>query len=200
MEGEKILYFYLKEGERWKKHGWSRGKMAVEHLGMEEGGMLGCCGVPEFCRKNRAWKEDRLRDAMGRTVEEQKAEEFYLQPQLALLAGVEEKLPPEVLLKKVLGQVPCMEYLVYIGGGGGKEARGKKRSFGKRGSSYFISCPLIWRESIILLWRRTGRKDTRNLRIISMKNMGFQRRRQRWTGRMGKTGERSSWTGERGGK
>ncbi len=122
MEGEKILYFYLKEGERWKKHGWSRGKMAVEHLGMEEGGMLGCCGVPEFCRKNRAWKEDRLRDAMGRTVEEQKAEEFYLQPQLALLAGVEEKLPPEVLLKKVLGQVPCMEYLVYIGGGGGKRS------------------------------------------------------------------------------
>ena len=120
MEGGKILYFYMKEGEKWKKHRWSQGKMLIREIGIGAEGTLGCCGVPEFYRKNNAWKEDRLRDVMGRMLKEQGAETFYLQPKLARLAGMEEMLPPEALLKKILGQVPCMEYLVYIGGSGEK--------------------------------------------------------------------------------
>lgn len=120
MEGEKILYFYLKEGEKWKKHRWSHGKMEAADIHMGKEGMLGCCGVPEFYWKNRAWEEDRLRDAMGTMLREQEAEAFYLQPKLARLAGMEERLPPEELLKKAMDQVSCMEYLIYIGGGGDK--------------------------------------------------------------------------------
>lgn len=129
MEGGRILYFYLKEGEKWKKHRWNQGKMPVKDIGVGEEGMLGCCGVPEFYRKNSVWKEDRLRDAMGRMLKEQGAEEFYLQPRLARLAGVDEKMPPEMLLKKVLSQSPCMEYLVYIGGSGEKRGAWEEEEF-----------------------------------------------------------------------
>lgn len=121
MEGGKLLYFYLKEGEKWKRHRWSQGKMIVADISMGKEGMLGCCGVPEFYRKNSAWKEDRLRDAMGRTLREQEAEAFYLQPKMARLAGIEEGFPPEALLKKIMDQVSCMEYLVYIGSDGDKK-------------------------------------------------------------------------------
>ncbi len=120
MEGGKILYFYLKEGEKWKRYRWGRGKMLLANISMAKEGRLVCCGIPEFYWKNKVWEEDRLRDIMGRMLKEQEAEDFYLQPKLARLAGVEERLPPEALLKKAMDQVSCMEYLVYIGGGGDK--------------------------------------------------------------------------------
>ena len=120
MEGGKILYFYLKEGEKWKRYRWGRGKMLLANISMAKEGRLVCCGIPEFYWKNKVWEEDRLRDIMGRMLKEQEAEDFYLQPKLTRLAGVEERLPPEALLKKAMDQVSCMEYLVYIGGGGDK--------------------------------------------------------------------------------
>lgn len=117
MEGGKVLYFYLREGEgiKYKRHRWSQGKMPVVNISMGKKGELGCCGVPEFYRKGRVWEADRLRNEMGRALKESGAEDFYLQPKLACLTEIEERLPPEVLLEKVLGQAPCMEYLVYIG-------------------------------------------------------------------------------------
>lgn len=115
MEGGKVLYFYLRENERFKRNRWSRGKLSVVTMDMGKAGELGCCGVPEWYRRGRVWEADRLREEMGRALKDWGAEEFYLQPGLASLAEMEEEFPPEALLEKTLAQVPCMEYLVYIG-------------------------------------------------------------------------------------
>ncbi len=119
MDDGKLVYFYLKEGMGFKKRRWSRGHMPVSDFAVGDAGMLGCCGVPEFFWKNRMWDKGKLKEELGRILEEQKAEDYYLQPELARLAEVEEKMPPEILLQKVLSQIPCPEYLIYIGWGSG---------------------------------------------------------------------------------
>ena len=92
--------------------------MPISDFAMGDAGMLGCCGVTYFW-KNRTWDKGKLKEELGRILEEQKAEDYYLQPELARLAEVEEKMPPEILLQKVLSQIPCPEYLIYIGWGSG---------------------------------------------------------------------------------
>ncbi len=86
---------------------------------MEEGWTLSCCGIPEFFWKNKKWEGGRLTDSLCRFLEERKAEDYYLQPEVARMAGIGERLPPEVLLRKMLSQAPCLEYVVYIGWGEG---------------------------------------------------------------------------------
>ena len=88
MDDGKLVYFYLKEGIGFKKRRWSRGHMPISDFAMGDAGMLGCCGVPEFFWKNRTWNKGKLKEELGRILEEQKAEDYYLQPELARLAEV----------------------------------------------------------------------------------------------------------------
>ncbi|HBA68526.1 MAG TPA: hypothetical protein DCZ40_04120 [Lachnospiraceae bacterium] len=120
MDEGKILYFYLKKGDSYKKHRWSKGRIAAAETDMGKDGKLGCCGVPEFYLKKRGWEENRLTEELSSIIKKEKAKDYYLQPQLAHMAGIEERLPPEVLLEKLLCQVPCLEYLIYIGWEGGQ--------------------------------------------------------------------------------
>lgn len=115
MDGGKILYFYLKKGDSYKRHRWSKGRMTVAETDMGKEGKLGCCGVPEFYLKNKGWEENRLTEELSSIIKKQSAEDYYLEPQLAYMAGVEERLPPGILLEKLLLQVPCLEYLIYVG-------------------------------------------------------------------------------------
>ena len=163
MEGGKILYFYLKEGEKWKRYRWGRGKMLLANISMAKEGRLVCCGIPEFYWKNKVWEEDRLRDIMGRMLKEQEAEDFYLQPKLARLAGVEERLPPEALLKKAMDQVSCMEYLVYIGGGGDKRGAWEEEELREERRLLFcLLSPYLARiNHFTLVTDRPDRKSTR---------------------------------------
>lgn len=115
MEGGRVLYFYLWKNAGFKRSRWSRGGLQAANVDMGKAGELGCCGVPEFYWRGRAWEAGRLREEMGRALKDWGAEEFYLQPGLARLAEMEERIPPEALLEKTLAQVPCMEYLIYIG-------------------------------------------------------------------------------------
>ena len=119
MEGGKTVYFYLEEGNRFKRHRWSRGKMPVSEFAMGKNWMLECCGVPEFYWKDRKWESGRLTEGLSGILEEQKAEDYYLHPEVARLAGITENLPPEILLQKVFCQIPCLEYLIYLGWGKG---------------------------------------------------------------------------------
>lgn len=131
MEGGNVLYFYLKEGARFKKHGWSRGILPELEVDMASGreadtasgqeyrggGRLVCCGVPQYYRKGKDWKRDRLLEVLNGKLAGQEAEEYYLQPDVARMTGIKERMPPEIILQKVFRQIPCLEYLVYIGWG-----------------------------------------------------------------------------------
>ncbi len=92
--------------------------MPVAEIVMDKGWTLSCCGVPEFYWKKRKWESGKLTDSLSGVLEEQKAEEYYLQPEVARLAGIGGRLPPEILLQKILSQAPCLEYLIFIGHGG----------------------------------------------------------------------------------
>ncbi len=123
MEGGKVLYFYLKEEATFKKHVWSRGSLPVIEMDLESeteaeaGSRLACCGVPQYYRKGKDWEKNRLVEVLKGELEKQEADTYYLQPEAAGLAGVKERMPPEVMLRKICRQIPCLEYLVYIGSG-----------------------------------------------------------------------------------
>lgn len=147
MEGGKVLYFYVKEEDRFKKHGWSRGVLPMMEADMTSdrksdmasdrkrntewggngdmapvsaagaGSRLVCCGVPRYYRKGKDWERDRLVAVLSGKLEELGAETYYLQPEAARMAGIRERLPPEIMLQKICRQIPCLEYLVYIGCG-----------------------------------------------------------------------------------
>lgn len=130
MEGRKVLYFYLKKGANYKNHRWSKGKMPITEVDMGSEGKLVCCSVPEFYMKNKAWENEKLADGLSGLLKEHKAEDYYLHPEMARLTGIEEKLPPEIFLEKILSQVPCLEYLIYIGWGNGyREGRFGEEAF-----------------------------------------------------------------------
>lgn len=63
----------------------------------------------------RGWEEEKLTDCLNRILHEAVCEEYYLRPEVAGMAGLEERMPPEILLRCLLRQIPCLEYLCCIG-------------------------------------------------------------------------------------
>lgn len=115
MESVRMLYFRLEAGVCAKQRWWSRVKLPLGEMGMGEEGKLVCCSVPEYYTGLRKWEEERLTDCLGELIKRMECVEYYLQPTVAGMAGVPERLPPEILLRCLLRQVPCMEYLYCIG-------------------------------------------------------------------------------------
>ncbi len=114
-ENVRMLYFSRKAGGSAKVHWWSRVNLPLMEIGMGGEGKMLCCPVPEYYWKNRGWEEERLTDCLNKLMHQVECEQYYLQPEVAGMVGIEEKLPPEILLRRLLHQVPCMEYLCCIG-------------------------------------------------------------------------------------
>lgn len=115
MESVRLLYFSLETGASAKEHRWSKIKMPLLEIGIGEEGRLLSCPVPEYYIGKRNWEEKRLTDYLSGLINQTGCEEYYLQPEVAAMVGVREQLPPEILLRRLLGQIPCMEYLCCIG-------------------------------------------------------------------------------------
>lgn len=117
MEAEsiRVLYFSLQADISAKAHRWSKVKLPLVEIGIGKEGKMLCCSVPEYYVGNRKWEEERLADCLSKLINHVHCEEYYLQPELARMVGVREKLPPEILLYHLLRQIPCMEYLCCIG-------------------------------------------------------------------------------------
>lgn len=111
----KLLYFGLGTGICAKAHFFSRVRIPLVEIGTGEGEKILCCPVPEFYIKNRNWEEEKLTACLNGVIHGVACEEYYLRPEVAGMAGVEERMPPEYLLAYLLRQVPCMEYLCCIG-------------------------------------------------------------------------------------
>ena len=114
-ENRKLLYFSFEAGACARGHRFGRVKLPLMEIGIGEEGKLVGCLVPEYDRGKRAWEEKRLTDCLDAVIHAIPCEEYYLQPEVAGLVGVEERFPPEALLQCLLQQVPCMEYLYCIG-------------------------------------------------------------------------------------
>lgn len=120
-----ILYFYMEKGRSARTHFWNRVRLSLTRVDMGRAGMLTCCQVPEYCTGNHEWEKDKLADSLNEILTEQKYGEYYIQPELAKLLEVEIKLPPECLLRILFRQIPCMEYLFYIGCAKGETVGGE---------------------------------------------------------------------------
>ena len=114
-ESVRMLYFSLQEGVSAKAHWWSRLELPLAEIGIGEAENLLCCPVPEYYVGKRGWEEERLTDCLNELIHRIRCEEYYLQPKLAGMLGLNEQFPPEILLCSLLRQVPCMEYLCLIG-------------------------------------------------------------------------------------
>lgn len=128
-ESGNIMYFCLNEGASAKKHIWSPTKLPVVEIDMGEGRELVCCRVPEYYVGRKSWESEKLLDSLSGVLAERDCREYYLQPRLGRMAGVEERLPSEILLHLMLRRVPCWEYLFYIGWEDRQEAEGKSGIF-----------------------------------------------------------------------
>ncbi len=115
MEGIRLLYFSLAAGASAKEHWWGKVKLPFLEIGIGEEGRLLCCPVPEYYIGKRSWEEERLTDCLNGLIHQAGCEEFYLQPEVAGMVGLREELPPEILLRCLFRQIPCMEYLCCIG-------------------------------------------------------------------------------------
>lgn len=111
-----VFYFYLSEGKSAKKHrlGALRLPEFTADMGEER---IRFCPVPEFYLGKRAWDAEKLAGLLQRKLEAGAADGYYVQPELCALLGLEERLPPLFLLKKVLRQNGCWENVIYIGRG-----------------------------------------------------------------------------------
>lgn len=121
-EKKRIVYFHLEEGQRLKKHLFKEARMPGITLDMEEGYELLFYFVPEYYANRRCWDKDKLLLALDRELKQAGAEQYYIQPKLCHMLDIKEKLPPEILIRKVLKQNPCWEYLLLIGSTGQEEA------------------------------------------------------------------------------
>lgn len=110
-----ILYFYIQKERAAKTHFWTKPELPVTRISMGKDGELICCCVPEYYIGNRSWEADRLLENLNEILKRQECEDYYLQPELAGKLGIDEKLPPECLMRGLFRQIPCLEYLFYIG-------------------------------------------------------------------------------------
>ena len=115
MENKNIAYFSLEKGISAKVHLWSRWKPEAVEVDMGEDGSLQCCRIPEFYQGKRRWEIRRLEETLEAALSRWGCRDWYLQPELAGLLGMQERLPPFVLMQRLLQTVTCWEYLVYIG-------------------------------------------------------------------------------------
>lgn len=117
MEAESVraLYFSLEAGVSAKAHYWSKVGLPLMEVGIGQEGKMFCCPVPEYYIRDRSWKEEHLTDCLNEIINGVQCKEYYLQPEVAGMVGVEEKLPPQILLRCLLRQIPCVEYLCCIG-------------------------------------------------------------------------------------
>lgn len=110
-----ILYFYIQKGEAAKAHFWTKPELPITRIDMGREGTLICCQVPEYYVSNRAWETDKLIENLNTILARQEYEDYYLQPELARKLDIPEKLPPQCLMRGLFRQIPCLEYLFYIG-------------------------------------------------------------------------------------
>lgn len=110
-----VLYFYIQKGENAKAHFWSRPELPTIRIDMGSEGTLTCCQVPEYYGGNRPWERDKLVESLNAVLAGWEYEDYYLQPELATRLDIREKLPPECLMRGLFRQIPCLEYLFYIG-------------------------------------------------------------------------------------
>lgn len=145
---KKIVYFYLKKESSAKKHFWSSVQMPCIRSDMEEYELL-LYEVPEFfCGKwgkkgksGESWKREQLLELLKEKLEEPGIVDYYLQPALSKMMEIEEKLPPEILLRQVMKQNLCWEYLFVIGSedqADGCEAEEQKRLLFTLLQEYFL--------------------------------------------------------------
>lgn len=116
-EKKKLVYFCLQEGRSLKKHFFQSGRIAGMSVAMEAGYELLFYPVPEFYMHGRCWNKEKLREMLKEELQQPEVTEYYLQPELCRMLELREKLPPEILLRMVLKQSPCWEYLLLIGDG-----------------------------------------------------------------------------------
>lgn len=117
MDGDNrnILYFYMQKGEAAKAHFWTKPELPVTRIDMGKEGLLTCCRVPEYYIGSRPWEKEKLVESLNVILAGQEYEDYYLQPELSGKLELAEKLPPECLMRNMFRQIPCMEYLFYIG-------------------------------------------------------------------------------------
>lgn len=116
-EKKKMVYFHLEEGRSLKKHFFQAGEVKGMSVAVEEGYGLLLYPVPEFHIHGRRWNKEKLLEMLGGVLRQPDVTEYYIQPELCRMLELREKLPPELLLRKVLKQNPCWEYLLLIGNG-----------------------------------------------------------------------------------
>ncbi len=114
-DNKNILYFYMQKGEAAKAHFWTKPELPITRIDMGKEGTLVCCQVPEYYAGNRGWEKNKLFENLNAVLHAQEYENYYLQPELARKLDIREKLPPECLMRGLFRQIPCLEYLFYIG-------------------------------------------------------------------------------------
>lgn len=126
-----MIYYNVEKGAYAKRHFWSVVNLSTKDMDMDEAWRLSCCHVPEYYMKNKRWDSERLTENLNDVMNRQEYDCFYLHPVIANETGVEERLPPEILLEKLLAGVPCWEYVSYIGSDGVENTDMLYRQLGK---------------------------------------------------------------------
>lgn len=133
---QRIIYYYPEEGVCAKRHLWSTVKLSVAEIKLGADWSLSCCRVPEYYMKNSSWDNEKLTECLNGVLKEKEYKHYYLHPVIADKTEIEEKLPPEILLEKLLVGVPCWEYLTYIGKGFDGKVRSRAgRNYNERNYS-----------------------------------------------------------------
>lgn len=133
---QRMIYYYPEEGVCAKRHLWSTVKLSVAEIKLGADWSLSCCRVPEYYMKNSSWDNEKLTECLNGVLKEKEYKHYYLHPVIADKTEIEEKLPPEILLEKLLVGVPCWEYLTYIGKGFDGKVRSRAgRNYNERNYS-----------------------------------------------------------------
>lgn len=111
-----ILYLYIEKGKAAKTHFFTKSEFPVIRIDMKKERTLTCCQIPEYYIGKRTWEREKLMKHLNVLLAGQEYEDYYLQPELAAKLDIREKLPPECLMHSMFRQIPCLEYLFYIGG------------------------------------------------------------------------------------
>lgn len=125
----KIIYFQIERGQSAKKHIWSILNLSHFVIDMKENCELLMYQIPEFYVGKQLWEKEKLLETMQKELEQPGVIDYYLQPDLCGILDIREKLPPDMLLSKVLHQNPCWEYLFLIGYGEKEDEYGEEAVF-----------------------------------------------------------------------
>lgn len=115
---KKMIYYFPQKDAASKRHLWNTVKLPVMEINIDDEWQMVCCMVPEYYMKNRSWDNEILLKTLNDVLTGQEFQQYYMHPALADKTGIDGRLPPDILLKKVLARVPCWEYLFYIGSSG----------------------------------------------------------------------------------